>query len=736
MQYFGRLDTAAPAESKIRFRASSAYQNEAPQHRMKILQTLGLAAAVCMASFAADPADLYIAPYLQNVKPDSMTIMWETTTPVIGYVEYGLGSNLDRKVVEPEPRKIHEIVLGGLEVGGRYSYRAGWGSETLPATYFRTAPPPGTENWRMVVYGDNRSNPGTHSRNVERIRELDPAIILNSGDLVAQGSRYEQWKPQYFDPLRGVSENIPVFPCLGNHEQNAKHYYDYHSLPNENGEVYYSFDYANAHIIALNSNSRDAPFDLDSKQTRWLIDDLEKNKDATWKFVFFHHPLFRSHPTRGVTPQRWVWQRVFEEHGVDMVINGHDHYYMRSYAIGDYTAESKQGLYHLISGGGGAGTYPIVPKIHAAFRREIHHVTAIDIQDDRLVGRAVDIDGNVFDAFVIDKQAVNSPEEFISYEVYEFERDLGEAIRQTPVQVLRSGDSAELSVELEVANPFRAPLQGRLDWRSSAPWESGPAGESFPIEPGEPVRLKLHARLHGAQLYPLPIPTLELSRTNGEVAFRNNAIEFYPFRVSASKPVSAARASSTPKIDGRLGDRAWRNAETLDAFVDVQGAERPQRRVQVRMVHAEGRLYLAARIEAPEASLERGEQADEEEDRRTLRDDHIRVMLGAGESAYSFAVNARGAELDIKGDEVDWNSDFQTAASPAKDGWQAELSIPLSELNLATDHLRINIARRDVAANRICELVPTFGQSGQDHYVPQYDSDAKAVVRFAPLTLE
>ena len=703
---------------------------------MKTFQILTFFAAASMAAFAADPPDLYIAPYLQNVKTDSMTIMWETTTPVVGFVEYGLGDKHDQKAVEPEARKIHEIVLNGLEVGARYTYRAGWGSTVLPATHFNTAPPPGTKDWRMVVYGDNRSNPGTHSRNVERIRELDPAIILNSGDLVARGSQYEQWKPQYFDPLRGVSGNIPVFPCLGNHEQNAKHYYDYHSLPAENDEVFYSFDYANAHIIALNSNSRDAPFELGSKQTQWLIDDLEKHKDATWKFVFFHHPLFRAHATRGITPQRWVWQRVFEEHGVDMVINGHDHYYMRSYPIGDYTGKPKLGMYHLISGGGGAGIYPMAPKIHAAFRREIHHVTAIDIQDDRLIGRAVDIDGNVFDAFVVDKQAVNSPEEFVSYEVYELRRDLGDAIRKAPLQSVTPGDTIELKVDLEVVNPFQAPLRGRLTWRSAGPWEMGASGEAIAIEPGQPIRLELRARLHGAQIYPLPIPTLELSGPDGEMAFRNDSIEFYPFRVSSSKPVGAARVSSPPTIDGRFEDEAWRNAETVDSFVDMQGAERPQRSVRARVVHSNGRLYVAARMEAPKSSLERGEQAGAPEDDRMLRDDYIRVLLGAGDSAYSFAVNARGAKLDMKGEAVEWNSDFHAAVAPAEGGWQTELSIPLSELNLAESDLRVNIARRDIAANRVCELVPTFGRSEQDHHVPQYDPDAQAIERFARLALE
>ena len=295
----------------------------------------------CGLSAATDSPGLYIAPYLQNVAPDGITVMWETTDPVAGTVEYGRNGSFDRQAGESGRNKIHEVRISGLEPGETYDYRVRYGQTTLPAASFTTAPPPGSENWRFVVYGDNRSNPDTHARNAGQIMKLKPGIILNTGDLVAQGSSYEQWKPQYFDPLRGVSEHIPVFPCLGNHEQNAPHYYKYHSLPGDQGEVYYSFDYANAHIISLNSNAKDAPYQRGEKQTEWLIEDLKKHKDATWKIVFFHHPLFRSHPTRGITAQRWVWQPLFEEYGVDLVLNGHDHYYMRSYAVGRYTGEPR-----------------------------------------------------------------------------------------------------------------------------------------------------------------------------------------------------------------------------------------------------------------------------------------------------------------------------------------------------------------------------------------------------------
>ncbi len=325
------------------------------------------------ASLAADES-FYITPYLQNVTPTSITVMWETREASKGGVEFGQGGKYDRSARETEAVKIHEVHLTGLTVLTTYEYRVVSDSGSAFEASFTTAPEPGTDEWRLVVYGDNRSDPNTHRANVEQILKLEPGIVLNSGDLVANGKEYSQWKEQYFDPMRGLAEYVPIYPCMGNHEKNADHYYNYSAVPDSEGEVYYSFDYANAHIIALNSNRKDAPFQRGEAQTEWLIAELKANQDKDWIIVFFHHPLFRCHPTRGIEPQRWVWQPIFDEYGVDLVVNGHDHYYQRTYAIGEYTGKDTKGVYHLVSGGGGANTYPITPKIHAAARRRVHAV--------------------------------------------------------------------------------------------------------------------------------------------------------------------------------------------------------------------------------------------------------------------------------------------------------------------------------------------------------------------------
>ena len=61
---------------------------------------------------AADPPDLYIAPYLQNVTTDGITVMWETTGSVAGVVEYGRHGTFENKAHEAEGSKLHEIRIG------------------------------------------------------------------------------------------------------------------------------------------------------------------------------------------------------------------------------------------------------------------------------------------------------------------------------------------------------------------------------------------------------------------------------------------------------------------------------------------------------------------------------------------------------------------------------------------------------------------------------------------------
>jgi len=97
---------------------------------------------------------------------------------------------------------------------------------------------------------------------------------------------------------------VRLWPCLGNHDAGSANspiqfgvYYDIFTLPAQaqaggimsGSEAYYSFDYANVHIVCLDSS--DSDWSKKGLMLRWLTADLEANKQD-WLIAYCHHPPY------------------------------------------------------------------------------------------------------------------------------------------------------------------------------------------------------------------------------------------------------------------------------------------------------------------------------------------------------------------------------------------------------------------------------------------------------------
>ena len=120
------------------------------------------------------------------------------------------------------------------------------------------------------------------------------AMVLIPGDLVENGTKYEQWQNDFFKPAKKLFSEVPVYPVLGNHERNSNFYFKYFSLP-KNGtpayaEHWWYKDYGNTRIIGLNSNEgyRDS-----REQFAWLnslLEETAKSEEIDFVFAQLHHP--------------------------------------------------------------------------------------------------------------------------------------------------------------------------------------------------------------------------------------------------------------------------------------------------------------------------------------------------------------------------------------------------------------------------------------------------------------
>jgi len=325
---------------------------------VKAIRQFILLVAVTIAIAACDGSPADRGPYLQSPTPTSVIIKWRTKTQLASEVHYGLAPGVLEKITETGViANNHEVLLESLEPDTRYFYSVS--GKERKEFYFRTPPIEGeAHSTRVWVLGDS----GSGDERAEKVRDAfyefnngaDADLILMLGDLAYDLGSETDFQRAFFEMYPDTLPTTPIFPALGNHDANTDRgapYFGIFSLPasGESGgvasetEAYYSFNYANIHFVALDTELSDRL--PGSTMYRWLIEDLKAN-DQDWTIVFFHRPLYSkgrhdSDDTGSTMSQmRMHYPPVFETYGVDLVFSGHNHSYERSFPLAGHQGTS------------------------------------------------------------------------------------------------------------------------------------------------------------------------------------------------------------------------------------------------------------------------------------------------------------------------------------------------------------------------------------------------------------
>ena len=100
--------------------------------------------------------------YHKSVTPDPVRVVWETSEPSIGQIEYGSIPALGQKVKERQAVLHHEVQLSGLNSYSLYYYSV----NVSAAVSFNMAAAAEQANFRFAVFGDTRDG----SRNAFTMR--------------------------------------------------------------------------------------------------------------------------------------------------------------------------------------------------------------------------------------------------------------------------------------------------------------------------------------------------------------------------------------------------------------------------------------------------------------------------------------------------------------------------------------------------------------------------------------
>lgn len=373
-------------------------------HLSKIAEMPGVGAKPVKFDFA-------IQPYLQNVTKNSITVMWETTRPGSSVVNFGETAKVETKSVDQKRTYIHEVTLDDLQPETQYFYRIAskddQGEElTGEVLTFQTANHAETP-FTFAIMSDTQGNPEVSGKFAKMAWAHRPNFLMHPGDLVSTGTVDSQWKNQFFPSMHPLIGRVAFFPVLGNHEVNARNYYDYMSLPSP--EYYYQFTYGNTDFFMLDTNKN---VDPNSEQYKWLDKALSKSK-AEWKIVCHHHPayssdendygdLWKTNKSTQGDPRVKKLTKLYDKHAVDIVWCGHIHSYERTWSVKDGKPVAEgDGPMYMITGGGG-GSLETAGPFKPGFQNNVrhgHHYCLVSINRGTLEFKAFDIDGRMFDCF-------------------------------------------------------------------------------------------------------------------------------------------------------------------------------------------------------------------------------------------------------------------------------------------------------------------------------------------------
>ncbi len=182
--------------------------------------------------------------------------------------------------------------------------------------------------------------------------KTNPSFLLHTGDIV-EYSKYESYWRNQLDYNGKYIRALPIMPISGNHETTyragSNEIYKHFNVKMEEQETkrgfYYAFDYGDVKFIMLNTNDQ-GESGIADEQYNWLKQTLENN-DKKWTIVAMHHPVF-SVGKHGANPElneyslklRAQLTKLFADNKVDLVLQGHDHVYSKTYPIkADGTAD-------------------------------------------------------------------------------------------------------------------------------------------------------------------------------------------------------------------------------------------------------------------------------------------------------------------------------------------------------------------------------------------------------------
>lgn len=225
------------------------------------------------------------------------------------------------------------------------------------------------KDFNFVAAGDYGCSKNTKNT-INNMLDKKPELVLPLGDLSVDNTA-----TCWLDLISPFDDKLQItfgYHDIKNGESKLNQYKEAFGLDN----LYYSFDYRHVHFVVMSTLS---DFTVTSDQYKFIDKDLQQasaNENIDWIVVTNYGPFYTSpsaHPAKN--DLRNIYHPLFDIYGVDLVLQGHNHNYQRTYPVtfnpnkgsdpivtNQFTTGyqgNKDGVVYAIVGTAGEGFHPL-----------------------------------------------------------------------------------------------------------------------------------------------------------------------------------------------------------------------------------------------------------------------------------------------------------------------------------------------------------------------------------------
>jgi len=323
----------------------------------------------------------------------------------------------------------NRVTVTGLEANTTYLYKLGNGSGGWSDTY-TTKTQSANQTFSYMVFGDPQVSSQAYGNNwknvVDKAIETAPgfAFMASTGDNIDSNT-----KAQYdylFTPKESLA-SVPFATCMGNHEGSGTAPREFFNPPNADSDQNFWYRYGDTLFMVWNCTTGST-----TSMRTFLTNAINQNKDAKWRILNFHYDVYgqgSAHALSDGKSYRDSYVSVIDDFDIDVVFNGHDHSYSRSYPMkwsGSAATSNSEGMQPETFAPGGESINPkgtVYFSLNSASGQKHYDLvakqpyTAFMDQKDLTNFSIVDMTDNTFTCTTYQINANNSLTEIDSYTI-------------------------------------------------------------------------------------------------------------------------------------------------------------------------------------------------------------------------------------------------------------------------------------------------------------------------------